>query len=228
MFRELINLLKQKDLSNQNLDKCEETLKIGSEMFTDAIKAFREGGPDSLADDVLLRDETINRSERDIRRRILTHLSVSDKIDFGANLTIVSIIIDIERIGDYTKNIADLALLHAEPLNVGKFEKDLKKLEDTVRHFFDHTLNAFHNDDRKEAKKVTSEYKKLSWKCSQIKESLIMEESGLKCGEAVSFALYLRFLKRIAAHLHNICTGVRNPFPTIGYKANVDDKKDEK
>jgi len=38
------------------------------------------------------------------------------------------------------------------------------------------------------------------------------------CNEAVSTALYVRFLKRISAHLMNIASSIVNPFDRIGFR----------
>ena len=34
----------------------------------------------------------------------------------------------------------------------------------------------------------------------------------------LGLALLLRYVKRVAAHLKNICTAISNPFPAIGYR----------
>ena len=41
----------------------------------------------------------------------------------------MSVVIDIERIGDYTKNIYDLAVNHPKKLNGGSVEDRLSKIE---------------------------------------------------------------------------------------------------
>ncbi len=43
-------------------------------------------------------------------------------------------------------------------------------------------------------------------------------ERDLVCNEAVSTALYVRFLKRISAHLMNIASSIVNPFDRIGFR----------
>ena len=50
--------------------------------------------------------------------------------------------------------------------------------------------------------------------------SLIVRRAipDLVCNEAVSTALYVRFLKRISAHLMNIASSVVNPFDRIGFR----------
>ena len=41
----------------------------------------------------------------------------------------------------------------------------------------------------------------------------------LPAADAVTVALYLRFLKRISSHARNLVSAIVNPFPRIGYKA---------
>ena len=41
--------------------------------------------------------------------------------------------------------------------------------------------------------------------------------------EAVTTALYVRFLKRISAHLMNIASSVVNPFDRIGFRGDDPD-----
>ena len=40
----------------------------------------------------------------------------------------------------------------------------------------------------------------------------------MSSGDAVAVALYVRYLKRVAAHLLNILSSVVNPFERIGYR----------
>jgi phosphate uptake regulator len=37
-------------------------------------------------------------------------------------------------------------------------------------------------------------------------------------GEAVTAALYLRYLKRVSAHIKNVATSVVNPYYRIGFR----------
>jgi hypothetical protein len=46
------------------------------------------------------------------------------------------------------------------------------------------------------------------------------DDPGLPCNEAVATALYVRFLKRVSAHLMNIASSVVNPFDRIGFRGD--------
>jgi hypothetical protein len=39
-----------------------------------------------------------------------------------------------------------------------------------------------------------------------------------RAGHAVTVAIYLRFLKRVSAHLKNVATSVVNPYYRIGFR----------
>ncbi len=219
MFKKFFDTLKKKSLPEQILEKSIESITLGRNMFLNSKTALRTKGNLELAKQVLIEDKKINKSERTIRRKLLTHFALADKIDIGSGFTISSIVIDIERIGDYTKNIADLAILMEDKYNCGSYNDRIKILEDKIEIMFEKTIIAFENSDEDVAREVTSIYKnEISRECSLIKDSIIKEEEGLSAGDSTVTALYLRSLKRIAAHLYNISTSVLNPFPRIGYK----------
>src|SRR6056297_2744096 len=54
-------------------------------------------------------DQRVNDGEREVRRDLVVHASVVGAIDTPAILVYMSIVKDIERIGDYGKNLRDLA-----------------------------------------------------------------------------------------------------------------------
>jgi phosphate uptake regulator len=219
MFKKFIETFQKKSLSEQILEKAVGSISLGKQMYLNAKTALRTHGNIELAKSVLQEDKTINKSERSIRRKLLTHFALTDKIDIGSGFAISSIVIDIERIGDYTKNIADLAILMEDKYNSGPYDERVKKIEEEVESMFDKTIMAFENNNDKVAREVIALYKeKLSYECSLIRDAVVKEEEEMSTPNAVVTVLYLRSLKRIAAHLYNICTSIINPFPRIGYK----------
>ncbi|MBN2282175.1 MAG: hypothetical protein JXQ65_16455 [Candidatus Marinimicrobia bacterium] len=219
MLEQFFELLKKKPLSEQIIEKSIDSLLLGKQMYLNARTALRTRGNIELAKSVLAEDKIINKSERSIRRKLLTHFALADKIDIGSGFAISSIVIDIERIGDYAKNIADLALLMEDKYNCGPFDERIQKIENDIESMFDKAVKAFEKDDEDMAREVVSLYKAgISYECTKIKDAIIKEDMEMSNADAVVTALYLRFLKRIAAHLFNICTSIINPFPRIGYK----------
>ncbi|HEX2188118.1 MAG TPA: PhoU domain-containing protein, partial [Longimicrobiaceae bacterium] len=54
-------------------------------------------------------DRKVNQLEREIRRELVVHASVFGGIDSPSVLVYMSVVKDIERVGDYAKNLLDLA-----------------------------------------------------------------------------------------------------------------------
>jgi phosphate uptake regulator len=131
----------------------------------------------------------------------------------------VSIIIDIERIGDYTKNIVELAIAHPGKLEGGKFEKDLLRVEASVEDNLVRTRSCFETGDKKSALKLLEEYKWVNDVCDDSLTGLIRnDDKDIRPGDAVALGIYFRWLKRINSHLRNIITSVVNPFDRIGFE----------
>ena len=136
-----------------------------------------------------------------------------------SNAVLVSIVIDLERIGDFTKNIVELAVNHPKRLNGGKFEEDLARIENAVEDSFKRTIECFKNADEEIGRELLKDYKWVSKTADKCLMDLVNEvDKDINAGSAVTLALYLRSLKRIYGHLRNITTSVVNPFHRIGFK----------
>lgn len=221
MFKEFINTWRQKDLSKQIMEEAEESLKLDYEMYLAAIDGLRAKDNEKISMDVEASDKNINKAERRIRKKVLTHLSIADKSEINAGLVLTSIVIDIERIGDYTKDIHSLTIQRKNPLSCEDMEPDVKKIEKTIEVFFKKTIVAFTDSDEETAREVTEKYEIIANICDKLTNVLINGEMDFKISDAVTLALYLRYLRRIAAHLKTICTSIINPFYRIGF----DEKK---
>ncbi len=218
MLKEFLQVWRKKDLSREALDEALTMLRHDQEMFLESQRTLREGDGPDFQIDIYKQDKLVNKAEREVRRKVLQHLIISDKCDINAGLTLASVVIDIERIGDYTKNIADLVQLRGKKLSAGEFEEDVTGIENQIKEFFKDTIEAFPTSEAEIARKVVNAYKPLSATTAKLNELLVKGQSSLNAADAVALSLYIRFLKRVAAHLYNVCTSIVNPFPRIGYK----------
>ena len=143
-------------------------------------------------------------------------------------LVLVSIIIDIERIGDYTKNIVDLAKNHPARLNGGLYEEDLQKIEHAVEDTFLRVTKDLQNSDAGDAEKLLLAHEWVNHICDQHAIDYIKEvDKTISSGDAVTLALYYRFIKRINSHLRNVATSVVNPFDHIGFTHKLKKEVDQ-
>ena len=219
MLKEFFNLLKSDSLYEQALVESYEMLDIDLSMFTESVKSLRESDSADINIDIYDMDKKINSFERDVRRKIMTHLTVNPQQDLSSGLVLVSVVIDIERIGDYTKNIYDLALNHPSKLVGGNYEESLLEVEESTRKFFIDSVKSFKEQDIDLARRLMEDYKtEISSKCEEITKAIVSgKSSDISSSDAAAIALYARYLKRISAHCRNLISSIVNPFERIGY-----------
>ena len=221
VFKDLVTIWNSEDSLSQAWTSSNEMLHLSHEMFTDSVNALRSGEKNKVIKSIKLRDEEINQYHRDIRKKVVTYYSVSkDVTNINSGLVLINMVVDIERVGDYTKNILDLAKHYPKKLRSEKVSEDLRIIEQAVIERFQNTVKAVEEMDEIAAKELIKSYRSDLGKLS---DNLVASSiSGdLKIGEehmASSMVLYARYLKRIGAHLKNITSVVINPFESIGYK----------
>ena len=221
IFREIVNLWKSEDLLSQAWDESYKMMMLSNEMFTQAIKYLREGENDETIRMLKKRDVEINTFQRDVRKKVVTHYAISQDIeDLPNGLVLLNMVVDVERVGDYTKNILDLALNHPNTIKSEEVSKDLYRVEQEVISRFSKTLEAIHTQDADVARSMMVSYKEtLTSVLDDIVNGCISGKITLGDeSKTVSLALYARYLKRIGAHLKNITTVLINPFDAVGYK----------
>ena len=221
VFKNLVNIWKSEDSLSQAWASSNEMLTLSHVMFTDAIRALRTGEKNKVIKSIKQRDTDINNYQRDIRKKVVTYYSISkDVTNIDSGLVLINMVVDIERIGDYTKNILDLAKHHPKKLVSEKISDDLRTIEKEVIERFRNTVSAVEKMDEEIAKDLIKSYRNDLGKLS---DNLVASSisGSLQIGEehkASSMVLYARYLKRIGAHLKNITSVVVNPFESIGYK----------
>ncbi len=219
MFEKWLAIFKKDTLMDRAYQRSFMMLDLTREMFLKAKESLRFREDKDVDLDVRDKDLEINKYEREVRRNVFNHLVVGGKADLPSALILVSIIIDIERIGDYTKNIVGLALDHPGKLKGGKYEKDLQRVEAAVEDNLIKTRACFETGDKESALKLLEEYKWVNDVCDESLVGLIKEEDKtIRSGDSVALGIYFRWLKRINSHLRNITTSVINPIDRIGFE----------
>jgi phosphate transport system protein len=221
MWRNLVYMFRRRDdLYTQALHESYTMLDIDLVMYEASVFSLRNSDTGEIQLDIYQMDKQINSYERDVRKKVLMHLSLCGSRNLNAGLVLVSVVIDIERIGDYAKNIYDLARLHPKRLLAGSLEADLQEIENRVSTLFKEMAHAFKTSDVEKSRQIMVRYKEnIAGLCDSITERVVSgKATDLSCSDAATVALYSRYLKRIAAHSRNIITSVVNPFHRLGYK----------
>jgi phosphate uptake regulator len=221
LFKDVINLWKADDLLSQSWDESYKMLNLSHEIFQQALIYLRNGENIDTLKTLKMRDKEINEFQRDVRRKVLTHYAVEqDTSNMADGLILINMVVDIERIGDYCKNILDLAINHDQSIKSSEISEDLAMIEEEAKSRFEKTIQAIQAQDVEIAQSLMEGYKEqMTGKADEIVNGILKDELHFGSeARTASIALYARYLKRIGAHLKNITTTLVNPFDAIGYK----------
>jgi len=219
MWKEIRNFWTSDNLLTEAWDLTYEALNIDAEMFNDAVDALWGDSKKSVQKLIFKKDKLINKYERDIRRKVITHLTVQGNESLAAGLVLSTVIVDVERIGDYVKNIVELTEVHPGELQGKKAQATLHELETSIKRMFKEAPECIETGDEDIALEIYSETKEIGRTCDkQIKKLIIFNEEELDTSSVAVLVLYFRYLKRINAHLRNIISSVINPYDRIGFK----------
>jgi len=160
-------------------------------------------------------DKRVNDAQRDIRKRIIEHLSLQPTVDVNACLLLMSVVKDAERLGDYAKNLYEVTQLQDKPMDIELFRRYFDELDKDVSTLFQLTREAFVGSDETKAQMAWGYENKVAKWCDNVVSKLA--RSDLSVNEAVCFTLIARYFKRIVAHLVNIATSVVLPLSDLDY-----------
>ena len=222
IFDRVISLWKSEDLLSQAWEESFRMMVLSNEMFSAAIRYLRRGEKIKTLKNLKKRDREINEFQKSVRKKVVTHFSVSQKVeDFPSGLVLLNIVVDVERLGDYTKNILDLAIHYPDPLVSEDCLSSLKDIEDDIQSRFADTLVAIEKQDEKLAKKLLKSYRKSFSNISDkiVNNGISGKQEYKDQKEAAAVTLYARYLKRVGGHLKNITTTMLNPYEEIGYRS---------
>ena len=190
--------------------------------FDLAMNAVTGGAVETVAGEVRRIDRQINVTEIEIRRELLVHISVHGAADAGEMLVFMNMIKDLERIGDYNKNIFDLAL---EGVSFSG-DEDLEQIlgfrdELSSRIALMGEILDTRDEDRARAYIERGDHLRREF------DGLVNElvHATAPALVAVPRALLYRFLKRVAAHCANVVTAVVMPVDRLDYFDEDDDTR---
>lgn len=195
--------------------KVQEMLKHDRHEFDLAMDALLgRTPPESVNDELRRTDRKVNRLEREIRRELVVHASVFGGIDTPAVLVYMSVVKDMERVGDYAKNLLDLALDGADFSNAPDAD-EWARLTAELGQLIDDAAGAFKLRNAARSRELLERGDELLNLFDERVTALIKEES--QGPQAVPRALAHRYLKRVVAHLMNLLSAVTMPVDKIDY-----------
>ena len=183
--------------------------------FDVATSALLTGADTSIVGpDLRESDGRVNKAERELRQALVVHASVHGTSRVAAILVYMSVVKDVERIGDYAKNIYDVAAQGVD-LSTAPDRDQLIQYRDRISSMISEASTIFADDDRERAAGFISEADALLDEFDgHVSKLVTTEEPGR---EAVPRALLFRYYKRIVAHLMNLLSAVVMPLDRLDY-----------
>ncbi len=219
MLKEIWHALRGKDALSDMVAEVADMLESGEWMFDRASTALMSDADWSeVADELYERDRHINDTEQKVREMIVSHLSVGNKADLSPCLVLMSVVKDAERIGDYCKNIFEIAKFYRREYTRPEYATTLQEVQAKVSQLFGEARKAFVEGDRPLAYEVQDVAGTLRGRCDVVIRQLLSVQGEIAPDEAVAYVLTARFYKRVAAHLANIASAVVSPVPLIDYR----------
>jgi len=216
MFKNLLQFWKGKDFLSQVFEDFKNMLDDTEGMFNSVCRQLihNEKRP-NLKDKIYDIDQRVNDLQKDIRKRVVEHLTLRPSSDASTCLLLMSVVKDAERLGDYSKNLLEVSTFLEKPIDKDKYRRLFNDIEAEILELFKKTKKAFIESDAAVAEKSWVFERSIAKRCDQIIEKLT--KSNLSVNEAVNFTLMARYFKRIAAHLTNIATSVILPLCDLDY-----------
>jgi phosphate uptake regulator len=169
---------------------------------------------EEVNDELRSTDQKVNQLEREIRRELAVHASVFGGIHTPAVLLYMSIVKDVERVGDYTKNLLDLALDGANFTRVPD-TGDWVELRQEISRYIVESGETFRDRDGRRARGLLTRGSQLLDVFDERVTQLV--RAADPGPQAVARALAHRYLKRVVAHLMNLLSAVIMPLHSIDF-----------
>jgi phosphate transport system protein len=159
-------------------------------------------------------DIKVNKLERSIRKRVVAHVTTS-KGHIPYCLLLMSLVKDVERIGDYIKNISEVSELGGGPIPEGDLRTELADLVNIAMELMNEAYPVFDRQDTERAHELLQLGQSAGKRCDQLLVALA--RSDFNATQTTSMVLLTRFYKRVGGHLMNMLSGVLMPVHKVDF-----------
>ena len=228
MLRELLSIFQAKDPLSEMTGNFSEMLNISRQLVGKAGDLYFAHRCSPEERDLLRQEDVrVNKLQRRIRKQVIFHLSLAkNSPDLPYCLLLMSLVKDVERIGDYAKELADLVSLASDPGPDNVVRAELNEIRGGIETDFAGAVAVFETADRERAIELINCGKDTVERCSQLTGRLA--RSDYDAGTVTNLALGAQFYSRIAGHMLNLLSGVVMPLHRLDYYDEKDIARAEK
>lgn len=217
MLRELITILKSDNPLHPMGDNFNRMLKETREMALCAGTIFfeRKATPEERTR-IYETDVEVNKLERSIRKQVVSHLSVAgNSLDLPYCLFLQSLVKDVERIGDYAKNLSELVDIHSGPLPEDELVDELKEIRLRVEEAFAVAADVFGSSDTERAIEFIRKLRDTTHRSDALIHRIA--HASYDASTTTVMVLATRYYKRFAGHILNVLSSVVMPLHKLDY-----------
>ena len=194
-----------------------------SEMLTNSMHAYDitmncllgDTNLETVRDDLYNTDKAINELHREVRREMIIHSAVNSRnLDIPLLLSYMTMSKDIERIGDYCKNLFEIA----ETGNSFAKGDDLDtymELKNDIGKLIVYLQSCLNLDDESKVQDLITLGSSLNNDLDEEITALLEDKEKIQY--PVATTLFYRYLKRIVSHIINAATAIIMPTDQIDY-----------
>ncbi len=161
-------------------------------------------------------DVKVNQLERTIRKQVAAHLAIrGNHLDVPYCLLMMSLVKDVERLGDYAKNLAEARDMEGTNLPEDEFMAELQAIRVEVETIFKASSEIFQDSQRERALESIQSWQATNRRCDVLITRL--GTTDYTPPQVVALVLGIRYYKRLGSHLTNILSGVIMPLHKVDY-----------
>ena len=217
MLREFFSVFRADDPLGAMGERLATMLELTSGMVLAAGHMYFEGAaPSEERDRIYEQDIRVNKLEREIRKLIVARLSIRARTtDVPYCLYLLSLVKDVERLGDYAKNLSEVPDLGAGKPPDDDLTRELQSIRGTVEEIFRDASHVVTAAERDRALALIQEGRAVTKRCDELLHRIA--EAPYDARTAVALALGCRYYKRFGGHLLNVLSSVVMPLHKLDY-----------
>lgn len=217
MFRELLNVFRMSDPLRAMEKNFSAMLVVAYEMVISAGQMCFSGTATPEARAALYRrDVRVNQLERQIRKQVVAHLSISgNQHDVPYSLLLMSLVKDVERIGDYAKNLAEIDDVRQGALIDDEITRELQQIRRDAEQSFEALSVVFKSSDQERAIDLIRQGRDAAHRCDALIGRIARSDYDART--TTTLVLAVRHYKRIGGHVLNVLSSIVMPIHKIDY-----------
>jgi phosphate transport system protein len=215
-FKELFSVFKSARPIDSASKDFARMLALAQEMVLEASAVYWGRAYSARERTALYRkDVEVNKLQRRVRKQLVAHVTNTECRHVAYAMLIMSLAKDVERIGDYAKNLVELVDMGSEGLPEDENTRELAQIRDATEELVRSAADVFLESEEDAATELTIEGRNTAKRCDKLISSIA--EANYEGATTVVLALGARFYKRIGGHVLNLLSGVIMPLHKLDY-----------